>query len=582
MDIFRSAPRSAANVSNLQLAVLPEQREVDEVDRSVRFLNIRNLLTSGPSKRLIMAAQNGNLDAMRNHIKNGASVTYKGEYNTTAAHAAAAAGRLEALQYLIRQKADLRQMDNNGDTPLHLACLAGWVGVAEEIVKQGPGQVRIDAQNKSGATPLLVSWNETTQMLLRYHANPNIADHSYTTPLRRAASLTNVDMVAKLLSANATVNAADEAGRTALWHACHQVKPDQRENAKRIVSMLADHRATCYPENAPTRLWPLHLAAKDGHAGLTSALINGCQGMTLDCRDDMGETPLMLAVKSGSPDTVSVLLEAHADPLAQDYKKRTAFHYAAAGKSLRVLQELVSRNINGISVADLLDEAGRTPLHMLNGLQNAVALFAKVSPGLVNHKDHSGNTPLQYHLQLSSISSQTIRELVNAGAPTSCTFSNTDPAAIICSHQMPWKKASEEGSVSVQERFKLLCFFVPAQIQASRAEWYMSMVLAWSTSWVGKEDVQGKIRGLLLDRIAGRLVERKVTTAIEVTAKGIYTLSFLTGVVGLFTPVGVPLLGLYSVATMAVGSGLLGVVVESGRKEIEKKENDLGKKTKSG
>ena len=72
---------------------------------------------------------------------------------------------------------------------------------------------------------------------------------------------------------------------------------------------------------------PLHLAAKEGHAVVVRALLDGNAKVDAKNEDDM--TPLHLAAKKGHAVVARMLLEKKADVNAEDEDGVTPLHLAA-------------------------------------------------------------------------------------------------------------------------------------------------------------------------------------------------------------------------------------------------------------
>ena len=70
----------------------------------------------------------------------------------------------------------------------------------------------------------------------------------------------------------------------------------------------------------------LHYAAVKGHAKIVSLLIS--KGASVNEHSLDGDTPLILAVRSGDADTVQALIKAGADPLLSNFKAQNAIETA--------------------------------------------------------------------------------------------------------------------------------------------------------------------------------------------------------------------------------------------------------------
>jgi ankyrin repeat protein len=128
-----------------------------------------------------------------------------------------------------------------------------------------------------------------------------------TTPLMLASRLGRGDVVAALLAAGASVDAADERGYTALFHACHD--PDADRGHPEVVELLiaagADKEAAI-----GFGVRPLMFAAGNGEAGVVEALLRA--GADPLARNEVGRTALMMVKDRDYVDVINILHEAEA------------------------------------------------------------------------------------------------------------------------------------------------------------------------------------------------------------------------------------------------------------------------------
>jgi ankyrin repeat protein len=83
----------------------------------------------------------------------------------------------------------------------------------------------------------------------------------------------------------------------------------------------------------------LQRAAENGDVGTLAALL-AAQPTDIDARDELGRTPLMLAVLHGRSEAVATLLAHGADPNAADSQGTTPLQAAQRGEQAAIVQEL--------------------------------------------------------------------------------------------------------------------------------------------------------------------------------------------------------------------------------------------------
>jgi CubicO group peptidase (beta-lactamase class C family) len=102
-----------------------------------------------PGVSLHVAALQGNIDAVRQHIKAGSDLNEKDAYGSTPLIIAITFGKTEVARALIDAGADMEIRDNNGSTPLHLAAFFSRTEIAKAILDKGANRY---LRNNSGST----------------------------------------------------------------------------------------------------------------------------------------------------------------------------------------------------------------------------------------------------------------------------------------------------------------------------------------------------------------------------------------------------------------------------------------------
>jgi len=125
------------------------------------------------------AADDGNIEAIKQHIAAGTDVNSNDEW--TPLHAAA---NKETAELLIAKGADINAKDNISGTPLFWAALEGNEEVAELLIGQGAD---VNAAGPKGWTALhwavAMAQKKTVELLIGEGAEVNAKDVIYGTPL---------------------------------------------------------------------------------------------------------------------------------------------------------------------------------------------------------------------------------------------------------------------------------------------------------------------------------------------------------------------------------------------------------------
>ena len=91
-----------------------------------------------PPKDILEAGESGNIEAIKQHLADGADVNAKNKAGQTPLHEAAGRGHnKEVAALLITAGADVNARDANGMTPLHYTALGGHKEIAELLIAKG-------------------------------------------------------------------------------------------------------------------------------------------------------------------------------------------------------------------------------------------------------------------------------------------------------------------------------------------------------------------------------------------------------------------------------------------------------------
>lgn len=181
------------------------------------------------------------------------------------------------------------------------------------------------------------SWGnlDAVDSLLEVGYEVDSPDDSAATALMLAARTASDAVVARLVAADANVNALDSKGRSPLIYAVAAREEPQRvlETLSILLEAGADpnhHGESCTP--------PLASSAylDDGYLEAAKLLVD--HGARLDARDHMGKTALMHAAQQNKPILAQLLLTMGADVHARDFSGANAVKHATRNPDvLRIL-----------------------------------------------------------------------------------------------------------------------------------------------------------------------------------------------------------------------------------------------------
>lgn len=151
---------------------------------------------------------------------------------------------------------------------------------------------------------------------------------------------------------------------------------------------------------------PLHHAKTKQE---TISLLN--QGADIDCIDEDGWSPLMIAASSNNIEKSSILIQNNANLNIQNSFGNTALHYAVSKNYTPIVKLLIDAG-----ALLLKNEVGQTPVHRaaVRGWLDALILLGKES---INVTDNQGNTALHLTAEESEIGA--MEYLIEIGADKS-------------------------------------------------------------------------------------------------------------------------------------------------------------------
>ncbi|XP_014230447.1 serine/threonine-protein phosphatase 6 regulatory ankyrin repeat subunit A-like [Trichogramma pretiosum] len=300
---------------------------------------------------------------------------------------------------------------------LYAACMCSHKDAIRELLDKNEGRCLNAAVPEEypfdlpGYTPLHFAVErgvlETIQLLLEYGADSCLQDATWSmSPLHLAARRKNFE-AARLIAmfTDPRRNPRDSRGLTHLHVVCML---DETEIAERLLDN-ADNQIDAKTKSGDT---PLHVAVKSGSKRIVRLLLKRRADFTI--QNSQGQTALHLAVAANDEETCQLVLSSYndddyysalTDPNPSDARGLSHFHVAC----MKNKHDLVARFLehDKVNVAssmqvklDADEYAGFTPLHFAVKYQSletiAILLRHSAAADTMSFKDACDKTPLHY------------------------------------------------------------------------------------------------------------------------------------------------------------------------------------------
>ncbi|MFJ1267836.1 ankyrin repeat domain-containing protein [Legionella lytica] len=249
---------------------------------------------------LLIAAQFGHLEVIKTLLNYHVNVNeIIGEEQQTALHIAAYAGKSEVVELLLKHNANINQRNRDGETPLYIATERGHLNVVNVFLENGAdvNKARVD-----GATPLIAALvlsmdPKVIYALLNNGADVNKSMNHELTPLCIAVEKGNPEVVRLLLLKGASLR---NKGRALL---CRAAELGHLDVVKIFLAAGADVH-----ETISAGATPLYFAALVNKTEIIKTLLGSGANINRLIGEEK-ETPLHIAAYKGHREAVEILLQ---------------------------------------------------------------------------------------------------------------------------------------------------------------------------------------------------------------------------------------------------------------------------------
>ena len=260
----------------------------------------------------------------------------------------------------------------------------------------------IDSLDREGKTPLL--WascrgdTTTVRQLLKAKADPNIVSTGKIAALFGASRLRNIACVRTLLDAGANPAHIDSDRYNALHYVANSYTPENL-TCRELVKILKEAGVNVNGRNINGGS-PLFSAAHGDAVMSATALLD--YGADIEHLDNDGDSPLHQALFYQSDEVTKLLLSRGANHTLRG-SLGSILHFAATSGTLRTLEILQNRRLNGIdpdasnrqgkSALDLAQERQTKPEGFVQKFQELLT-DVRINNAICERHSHSDN-PLQ-------------------------------------------------------------------------------------------------------------------------------------------------------------------------------------------
>lgn len=319
--------------------------------------------------KLINCAGNGDLEGVKEALKNGANVdSTEPQIGATALIAASICGNNDIIKLLLEKGAEVNAVDKNAFTPLMYSATSGNAGAVKLLLDK---KADVDSISLVLETPLFRAagngHTEVVKLLLEKGADANAQSQEGSTALMLAADNGHTEIVKLLLEKGARKNikhpysykiAYDYARRNGHSEIEELLKPEVEAaptQIKKTTKKLSPKDQTAVNKQLIDAIW------KKDMESVVTAIENGADA---NANVD-GDYPIILATYNGCTEIVELLIKQGADVNVEDSGELRAISKACGGGFTDIVKLLLDNGaevkkvyiVSNEKIAKLLEEA---------------------------------------------------------------------------------------------------------------------------------------------------------------------------------------------------------------------------------
>ena len=336
------------------------------------------------------------LATARSLLEAGADVNIVNRANETPLMLAAKTGYDDMIRLLLEHNAQTEAISNTGESALFYAVRMGRLEAARILVTNGSP---VNSKNRRGLSPPLIALVagdlSMIQVLLEGGGEPDLADHRGETLLYKAVLMGNHVLAELLVRAG-----ADPSSKNKVSFSPVKLAQLMKQNA--ILDLLTK------PPGKDAPIDTLDLAMLSGSKEAVQALLPA----DLSLQDERGDTPLILAAKSGRESLVKLLIERGADVNGKGGHGRTPLMAAIHHGRVVLVPVLLAAGADPNAITEI---GASTPISLAYQKKDIVALNFLVRAGakLITLNQQGG----QVGLPFSRVNLSIIQDAVDRRKP---------------------------------------------------------------------------------------------------------------------------------------------------------------------